>query len=128
MLRVVPAKEIELNFRSERQAGCSDLSALQNPMDMLRKPGVLGLIKVGIVDRHGFLSRRRSISSKPSEISPNPIFVLAQHSTKLVIGQPQHGSSLSLAVPGLLKSLLQQTNLEVLHRMLKSGLTGIRRF
>jgi len=38
--------EVKPNFRSERQAGCGDLSALQNPTDMLRQPGMFGLTKV----------------------------------------------------------------------------------
>ena len=73
MLRVVLAKEIELNFRSERQTGCSDLSALQNPTDMLRKPGVLGLMKMGIDDGHG-LGRQAYLDSSLS--SPLSLFSL----------------------------------------------------
>lgn len=53
MLGVVLIEKVELNFWSERHPGRSDLPALQNPADMLRKPGVLGLIRVGIIDRHG---------------------------------------------------------------------------
>ena len=73
MLRVVLAKEIELNFRSERQMGCSDLSALQNPTDMLCKPGVLGLMKMGIDDGHG-LGRQAYLDSSLS--SPLSLFSL----------------------------------------------------
>jgi len=53
--------------------GCSDLSALQNPTDMLCKPGVLGLMKMGIDDGHG-LGRQAYLDSSLS--SPLSLFSL----------------------------------------------------